>query len=53
MATGTKCCSQGKFDKFKELAQDLEQTLLIVTQDQEFAICTDRILQMEDGRVVI
>jgi lipoprotein-releasing system ATP-binding protein len=41
------------FDKFKELTQELGQTLLIVTHDQEFAKATDRTIEMEDGRVVI
>ena len=40
------------FDKFKELTQDLGQTLLIVTHDQEFAKATDRTIEMEDGKVV-
>jgi lipoprotein-releasing system ATP-binding protein len=40
------------FDKFKELTQELGQTLLIVTHDQEFAKATDRTIEMEDGRVV-
>jgi lipoprotein-releasing system ATP-binding protein len=40
------------FDKFKELTQELGQTLLIVTHDQEFAKATDRTIEMEDGKVV-
>lgn len=40
------------FDIFKELAHTLNQTLLIVTHDQEFAENTDRIIEMEDGRVI-
>jgi lipoprotein-releasing system ATP-binding protein len=39
-------------DKFKELTQELGQTLLIVTHDQEFAKATDRTIEMEDGKVV-
>jgi lipoprotein-releasing system ATP-binding protein len=35
------------FDKFKELTQELGQTLLIVTHDQEFAKATDRTIEME------
>jgi lipoprotein-releasing system ATP-binding protein len=41
------------FDKFKELTQELGQTLLIVTHDQEFAKATDRTIEMEDGKVVV
>jgi lipoprotein-releasing system ATP-binding protein len=41
------------FNKFKELTQELGQTLLIVTHDQEFAKATDRTIEMEDGRVLI
>jgi lipoprotein-releasing system ATP-binding protein len=40
------------YNKFKELAHDFGQTLLIVTHDQEFADGTDRIIEMEDGRVI-
>ena len=41
------------FNKFKELTQELGQTLLIVTHDEEFAIATDRTIEMEDGKVLI
>jgi lipoprotein-releasing system ATP-binding protein len=41
------------FNKFKELTQELGQTLLIVTHDDEFAIATDRTIEMEDGKVLI
>ena len=40
------------FDKFKELCSSQNQTLLIVTHDPEFAKKTDRIIDMEDGKVV-
>ena len=40
------------FDVFKELTHTLNQTLLIVTHDQEFANNTDRIIDMEDGRII-
>ncbi|MFD2202865.1 ABC transporter ATP-binding protein [Shivajiella indica] len=40
------------FNIFKELAEEFHQTMLIVTHDAEFAKGTDRIIEMEDGRVL-
>jgi lipoprotein-releasing system ATP-binding protein len=40
------------FDEFKLLATEFKQTLLIVTHDPEFANSTDRIIEMEDGRII-
>ena len=40
------------FDIFKELADVYNQSLLIVTHDNEFALRTDRIIEMEDGRII-
>ncbi len=40
------------FDLFKRLAKDFHQTLLIVTHDQSFADRTQRIIQMEDGKII-
>jgi lipoprotein-releasing system ATP-binding protein len=40
------------FELFSKLAQDLKQTLLIVTHDTEFAERTQRIIEMEDGRIL-
>jgi lipoprotein-releasing system ATP-binding protein len=40
------------FDIFQRLAKDYNQTMLIVTHDQEFAKKTQRIIEMEDGRIV-
>lgn len=40
------------FDIFKELAEVYNQSLLIVTHDNEFAARTHRIIEMEDGKVV-
>ncbi len=40
------------FDIFKELADKFHQTLLIVTHDIEFAKRTNRIIEMEDGRIL-
>lgn len=40
------------FDIFKELAEVYNQTLLIVTHDGEFAKKTQRIIEMEDGKII-
>ncbi|MDF2158575.1 ABC transporter ATP-binding protein [Algoriphagus sp. CAU 1675] len=40
------------FHMFRELAQEYKQTMLVVTHDPEFAAGTDRIIEMEDGRVI-
>ena len=40
------------FDIFKRLAGEFNQTLLIVTHDQAFANRTQRIIEMEDGRII-
>jgi lipoprotein-releasing system ATP-binding protein len=40
------------FDIFKELAEEYQQSLLIVTHDGEFAARTNRIIEMEDGRII-
>ncbi|NLR57896.1 ABC transporter ATP-binding protein [Chitinophaga polysaccharea] len=40
------------FDIFKELATQYHQTLLVVTHDLEFAQNTNRIIEMEDGKVI-
>jgi lipoprotein-releasing system ATP-binding protein len=40
------------FDIFKELAEHQNQTLLIVTHDNEFAQRSGRIIEMEDGRIL-
>jgi lipoprotein-releasing system ATP-binding protein len=37
---------------FKTLTQEFNQTILIVTHDIDFASKTDRIITMEDGRVI-
>jgi len=41
------------FGIFKELANEKNQTLLIVTHDEDFAKRTDRIIEMEDGRIIM
>ncbi len=40
------------FDIFKRLAEEFNQTLLIVTHDPEFAHNTQRIIEMEDGKII-
>lgn len=40
------------FDIFKELTQEHNQTLLVVTHDADFAARTNRIITMEDGKII-
>lgn len=40
------------FGMFQELAEVYKQSLLIVTHDNEFASRTDRIIEMEDGKII-
>jgi lipoprotein-releasing system ATP-binding protein len=40
------------FDIFRELATEQNLSLLVVTHDDDFAHRTDRIIMMEDGRIV-
>lgn len=40
------------FEIFQELAHSFNQSLLIVTHDNEFAAKTNRIIEMEDGRII-
>ena len=44
--------SQVVFDIFKNLSENYKQTLLIVTHDPEFAHATQRIIEMEDGKII-
>jgi len=44
--------SEVVFNIFLELAQTYNQSLLIVTHDNEFALRTKRIIEMEDGRII-
>lgn len=44
--------SEVVFEIFKELAERYNQTLLIVTHDNEFAARTQRIIEMEDGKII-
>lgn len=41
------------FEVFKELAEVYKQSLLIVTHDNDFAKRTHRIIEMEDGRIIL
>lgn len=40
------------FDIFKELSSLHKQSLLVVTHDNEFAKQTNRIIEMQDGRII-
>lgn len=40
------------FDIFHQLSSEFNQSLLIVTHDPEFAARTNRIIEMEDGRII-
>lgn len=40
------------FDIFKELAVEKDLSLLVVTHDSDFAHKTDRIITMEDGKII-
>lgn len=40
------------FNIFKRLAEEMGQTLLVVTHDLQFAEGAHRIVQMEDGRII-
>lgn len=40
------------FDIFRQLSETQQQTMLVVTHDQHFAQNTDRIIEMEDGRII-
>ena len=40
------------FNTFKELSEDKGLSLLVVTHDSDFAARTDRIITMEDGKII-
>lgn len=44
--------SEVVFEIFKELSSSFGQSLLIVTHDNEFARRTNRIIEMEDGKIL-
>jgi lipoprotein-releasing system ATP-binding protein len=41
------------FDIFRQLAMERGQTIIAVTHDDEFAQKSDRVLEMNDGRLII
>ncbi|MDD2793138.1 MAG: ABC transporter ATP-binding protein [Sediminibacterium sp.] len=40
------------FNIFQQLTEEFKQTMLIVTHDQSFADRTERIIEMQDGRII-
>ena len=44
--------SEVVFNIFKRLTSEFNQTLLVVTHDNSFAEKTDRIIEMEDGKII-
>jgi len=44
--------SENVFQIFKQLREEEGLSLLVVTHDEDFAKRTDRILEMEDGRII-
>jgi len=40
------------FDIFSSLAKEYKQTLLIVTHDESMAAISNRVIEMEDGRII-
>lgn len=44
--------SENVFQIFKQLREEQGLSLLVVTHDEDFARRTDRILEMEDGRII-
>ncbi len=47
-----KANSMRVFDIFKQLAEENKQTIITVTHDHDFANGSDRIMEMEDGRIL-
>ena len=44
--------SDNIFDIFQRLTRQFNQTILVVTHDNDFAERTDRIIEMEDGKII-
>lgn len=40
------------FDIFRQLTQDFGQTIIAVTHDNDFAMASDRTIEMADGRII-
>jgi len=40
------------FDIFKELSQVQNQTMIVVTHDEDFSSRTDQVIEMVDGQIV-
>jgi lipoprotein-releasing system ATP-binding protein len=40
------------FDSFKQLAHEFHQTIIAVTHDNDFAKNSDRIIEMQDGKII-
>lgn len=47
-----KANSQKVFDIFRQLSRENNQTIITVTHDPDFANGGDRIMEMEDGRII-
>ncbi|EPR73418.1 ABC transporter, ATP-binding protein [Winogradskyella psychrotolerans RS-3] len=45
--------AENVFNIFKRLSEEEDLSLLIVTHDEDFANKTDRIIQMEDGKILL
>jgi len=45
--------AENVFNIFKRLSKEEDLSLLIVTHDEDFANKTDRIIQMEDGKILL
>jgi lipoprotein-releasing system ATP-binding protein len=39
-------------DIFRQISKDLNQTIVVVTHDNDFANSSDRIIEMQDGRIL-
>lgn len=47
-----KANSQRVFDILMQLARENKQTIITVTHDPDFAVKSDRVIEMEDGRII-